>query len=91
MQIAEEALKNFKYDWAKLSLLSEGDDLMIRMQMDGRPADLLPFGFSKEMGLVKIEQPRAHFQGIRFNINFKLPLDKMISCGSGLSGLMQNK
>jgi hypothetical protein len=91
MQIAEEALKNFKYDWAKLSLLSEGDDLMIRMQMDGRPADLLPFGFSKEMGLVKIEQPRAHFQGIRFNINFKLPLDKMISYGSGLSGLMQNK
>ncbi len=91
MQIAQEALKNFKYDWVKLSLLSQGDDLMIRMQMDGRPADLLPFGFNKKMGLVKIEQPRAHFQGIRFNINFKLPLDKMVSYGSDLSDLMQNK
>lgn len=91
MQIAQEALKNFKYDWAKLSLLSEGEDLMIRLQMDGRPADLLPFGFNNKTGLVKTEQPRAHFQGIRFNINFKLPLDKMIFYGSGLSDLMQNK
>ena len=91
MQIAQEALKNFNYDWAKLSLMSKDEDLMVRMQMDGRPAGLLPFGFQKDTGLVKIEQPRAHFQGIRFNINFKLPLDKMISYGSGLSGLMQNK
>lgn len=91
MQIAREALKNFTYDWAKLSLLSQGDDLMIRMQMDGRPADLLPFGFSKAKGLVKIEEPRAHFQGIRFDINFKLPLDKMLYYGAGMSELLQSE
>ncbi|MCF6155799.1 MAG: hypothetical protein E3K36_11240 [Candidatus Brocadia sp.] len=91
MQIAQEALKNFQYDWAKLSLMSQGDDLMVRMQMDGRPADLLPFGFSKAKGLVKIEEPRAHFQGIRFNINFKLPLDKMLYYGAGMSELLHSE
>ena len=90
MQIAQEALKNFNYDWAKLSLMSNDEDLVVRMQMDGRPAGLLPFGFRKDTGLVKIEQPRAHFQGIRFNINFKLPLDKILYYGSGFSGFMQN-
>lgn len=91
MQIAREALKNFRYDWVKLSLLSQGDNLMIQMQMDGKPADLLPFGFNKKMGLVKRERPQAHFQGIRFHINFKLPLDEMITYGSGLSDFMQNR
>ncbi|GJQ24632.1 hypothetical protein BIY37_04630 [Candidatus Brocadia sapporoensis] len=91
MQIAQEALKNFSYDWAKLSLQSRNEDLLISMQMDGRPAGPLPFGFSKKSGLVKIEQPRANFQGIHFNINFKLPLDKMLYYGSGFSGLMHNK
>lgn len=90
MQIAQEALKNFTYNWAKLSLLSQGDDLLIHMQMDGRPGDLLPFSFSKSMGLVKVEgKPRAHFQGILFNLNFKLPLEKMLYYGSSLSELMQ--
>ncbi|OOP56886.1 MAG: hypothetical protein AYP45_06685 [Candidatus Brocadia carolinensis] len=91
MQIAQEALKNFNYDWAKLSLMSKDEDLMIRMQMNGRPAGPLPFGFRKDTGLVKIDQPRAYFQGIHFNINFKLPLDKMLYYGSGFSGFMQNK
>lgn len=90
MQIAQEALKNFNYDWTKLSLQSQGDDLVILMQMDGRPADLLPFGFKKDSGLYKTEgQPKAHFQGIRFNINFRLPLDKMLYYGAGISELLQ--
>ncbi|KKO18151.1 MAG: hypothetical protein DCC43_14085 [Candidatus Brocadia sp.] len=91
MQIAQEALKNFTYDWARLSLMSQDEDLVIRMQMDGRPAGPLPFGYSKNAGLVKIEQPRASFQGILFHINFKLPLDKMLYYGSGFSGFLQNK
>lgn len=91
MQVAQEALKNFTYDWARLSLRSKDENLIIRMQMNGRPAGPLPFGFNKKAGLVKIEQPRAYFQGILFHINFKLPLDKMLYYGSGFSGLMQNK
>lgn len=92
MQIASEALKNFSYDWAKLSLQSHGDDLVINMKMDGRPADLLPFSFKKNIGLYKAEgQPKAHFQGILFDINFKLPLEKMLHYGAGISDLMQNE
>lgn len=90
MQIAQEALKNFKYDWAKLSLHSQDDDLFVRMVMDGRPAGLLPFGFKKDRGLYKTEgRSKANFQKIRFNINFRLPLDKMLYYGSGISELLQ--
>lgn len=90
LQIAQEALKNFTYDWAKLSLQSQGDDLLILMQMSGKPASLMPFGFKKDIGLYKIEgTPRANFQQIDFNINFRLPLDAMLHYSTGMSGLLQ--
>lgn len=86
IQIAQEALKNFNYDWARLSLQSQNEDLLILMVIDGRPAGLLPFGFRKDRGLYKTEGiPRANFQGIRFNINFRLPLDAILYYGTGLS------
>jgi hypothetical protein len=92
MQIAHEALKNFTYDWAKLSLQSAGEDFFVRLQMDGRPAGLLPFGFNTKFGLVKVEgEPRAHFQGILFHFNFRLPLDKMLYYGTGMSDLLQSQ
>ncbi len=92
LQIAQEALKNFNYDWARLTVQSRGNDLAILMQMDGKPAGLLPFGFNKEVGLYRVtDQPRAHFQGIRFNINFILPLDTILYYKSGLDGLLHHK
>ncbi|MBM4055659.1 MAG: hypothetical protein FJ264_13560 [Planctomycetes bacterium] len=91
-QIAHEALKNFQYDWAKLSLLSKGEDLHVHLQMEGRPVDLLPFAYTKEYGLVKAEgEPRAHFQGILFNFNFTLPLDEILHYGADLSNLLQSQ
>lgn len=89
LQIAQEALKNFTYDWATLSLQSEGDDLLVLMQMSGRPAGLMPFGFKKDIGLYKTEgTPKANFQQIDFHINFRLPLDAMLQYSSGIGELL---
>ncbi|MCF6149772.1 MAG: hypothetical protein E3K37_14045 [Candidatus Kuenenia sp.] len=91
-QIAHEALKNFQYDWAKLSLSSREENLHVHLQMEGRPVGLLPFTYSKESGLVKTEgTPRAHFQGILFNFNFTLPLDEMLHYGTGFSDLLKSQ
>lgn len=92
MEIAGEALKNFTYDWAKLSLNSKGNDLLLLMQLDGKPSELMPFEFNKDEGLYKTkEKKRTRFKGIRFDINFRLPLDEMLHYGKGINDLLKNR
>jgi len=81
MELAREALKDYDYSWAKLNITSEGEDLLLQMQMDGKPARTLPFVYRKEIGgFVKVEagSKGSKFQGIRLDVNFRLPLDKML-------------
>jgi len=81
MELAREALKDYDVSWAKLNITSEGEDVLLRMQLDGKPANLLPFVYKKELGgFAKIEAKGkgSKFQGIRLNINFRLPLNKML-------------
>jgi hypothetical protein len=81
LALAREALKNYDYTWAKISLNTEDETLMLRMQMDGKPADLLPFQFDRELGgfaRVEGEGAGARFQGIRLDVNFKLPLNQIM-------------
>jgi hypothetical protein len=81
MELAREALKDYDYSWAKLNINSEGEDLLLQMQMDGKPARTLPFVYQKEIGgFVKVEagSKGSKFQGIRLDVNFRLPLDKML-------------
>ncbi|MDR4508187.1 MAG: YdbH domain-containing protein [Candidatus Brocadiaceae bacterium] len=94
MEIAREALNNFQYDWAKLFLNSEGNELTLAMQLDGKPAGLLPFGYKKNVGLYKENgnsEKKAHFQGLRFDINFRLPLDEMLHYGKGFNYLFKEQ
>jgi hypothetical protein len=81
-QIALEALENFQYDWAKLTINSEKENLKILMQMNGKPARSLSFGFNKNKGIYKSKdssKEKANFQGIQFDINFNIPLNKILS------------
>lgn len=92
MAIAQEALKNFNYDWTKLLFNSNGDELFLLMQMDGKPAGLLPFGFDEDNGLYKTGEEsweKANFQGIRFDINFRLPLNRILRYGKGINQLLK--
>ena len=81
MELAREALKDYDYSWAKLNITSEGEELLLQMQMDGKPAKMLPFVYRKDIGgFVKVEADSkgSKFQGIRLDVNFRLPLDKML-------------
>ena len=74
-------MKNYDYTWAKLSLNSEGEDLLLKMQMDGKPAKTLPFVYRKDVGgFIRVEAggEGSRFQGIRLDVNFRLPLNKLL-------------
>lgn len=81
IELAREALKDYDYDWAKLNLMTEGENLLLRLQFDGKPARPLPFVYKKEIGgFVKVEAGSngSVFQGISLDVNFKVPLDKIL-------------
>jgi len=81
MELARKALEDYDYAWAKLNLTTEGEDLLLNMQLDGKPAKSLPFVYRKDIGgFAKVEAgiEGSTFQGIRLDVNFRLPLNKLI-------------
>jgi hypothetical protein len=81
MELAREALKDYDVTWAKLNITSEGEDVLLRMQLDGKPANPLPFVYQKQLGgFARVEAggKGSVFQGIRLDVNFRLPLNKML-------------
>jgi hypothetical protein len=81
MELARKALEDYDYSWAKLNLTSEGEDLLLNLQLDGKPAKSLPFVYRKDMGgFAKVETgvQGSTFQGIRLDVNFRLPLNKIL-------------
>lgn len=81
IELAREALKDYQYDWAKLQLTTEEEDLLLKMEFDGKPVKPLPFVYNKKIGgFIRVEagSPGSHFQGIGLDINFRLPLNKII-------------
>jgi len=81
IELAREALKDYVYSWAKLNITSKGEELLLQMQMDGKPAKTLPFVYKKDIGgFIKVEADAkgSKFQGIRLDVNFRLPLNKLL-------------
>jgi hypothetical protein len=81
MELAAAALKDYDYSWAKLNITTEGEELLLQMKMDGKPAKTLPFVYKKDIGgFMKLEagSKGSKFQGIRLDVNFRLPLDKLL-------------
>lgn len=81
LELAREALKDYEYTWAKLNLTTDGEELLLRLQLDGKPGNPLPFVYKKDFGgFVKIEGAgeASIFEGIRLDVNFRLPIDKLL-------------
>ena len=81
MELARHALKDYDYQWAKITMNSVADDLLVQLQFDGKPADTLPFIYDPASGgFVKTApgQPGSTFQGIRLDVNVTLPLNRML-------------
>jgi hypothetical protein len=81
VDLAREALKDYAYTWAKLGLVSEGEDFVMRLQFDGKPANPLPFVYKKEIGsFIRVEAGAqgSLFQGIGLDVNLRLPLNQLL-------------
>ena len=81
LDFTQEALRNFKYDWAKLHLISKDDILVLQLKLDGKPAKPLPFSYDVKTGrfhrLIDSSK-QGIFQPIRLDVNFRLPLNELL-------------
>jgi hypothetical protein len=84
-----KALENFSYNWAKLSFSSQQNDLLIAMQLDGKPADPLPFGY-KNGQIVPSSQGPGLQHPIRLDVNFRLPMQDLFKYGKSIQSFMEN-
>jgi hypothetical protein len=94
MELARKALEDYDYTWARLNINTEGEDLLLNMQLDGKPAQSLPFVYRKDMGgFAKVEAgvQGSNFQGIRLDINFRLPLNKIMQYKELLQLIQQSR
>ncbi len=81
IELAREALKDYDYQWAKMNIVSVGEDVLLRLQFDGKPTHSLPFVYKKEIGgFVKVEADGkgSVFQGIGLDVNFRVPLNRIL-------------
>jgi hypothetical protein len=88
LEISREALRDYTYDWARLTMNSSGHDLIVQLKMDGRPNRKLPFDYDSKTGLVKSSETDATFRGIRFDMNFKLPVNRLLRIGKKMNSLL---
>ncbi|MDA8137293.1 MAG: YdbH domain-containing protein [Desulfobacteraceae bacterium] len=80
LDIASEALQDYSYNWARLKLNSEDEILRLQLQFDGKPNRPLPFGYNPVTGnLQRIQTTgEATFLGIAIDLNFNIPLKKIL-------------
>lgn len=84
-----KALENFSYNWTKLTFNNQGSDLLIAMQLDGKPANPLPFGYKKGQIIPTTQGPGLQHP-IRLDVNFRLPLQDLFPYGKNIQSIMEN-
>jgi len=90
LDLAQEALKDFNYKWAKLKLNTIDNTLAVAMELDGKPSKTLPFKYQKEFGgFIRVDaaSPGSNFQGIKLDVNLKLPFNEVMKFGNKLKSL----
>jgi hypothetical protein len=73
MLLVREALKDYRYEWASLQFDTSNGDFLLKLNMDGKPADLLPFRFDTQTAsfVYDPESPGTHLQGLKLKTNFQ--------------------
>jgi hypothetical protein len=92
MDVAAEALKNFDYEWIKINFNNSGENLLLEMQLNGKPALPLPFKYDPQRGgFIRVKGESAVFQGIRLNVNTSLPLNRLLKFNNSIKELTGGK
>lgn len=89
LEYSLDAMKNFSYNWAKLYFKTEGEQLLLALQIDGKPAEPLPYKYAKGQ-IVKSWEGSGLQHPIRLDVNFRMPIDTLFQYGSNLQSIMEN-
>ena len=89
LEYSMAAMEDFSYNWTKLSFNSAGDELLLTMQLDGKPRTPLPYKF-KEGKLINTPEGDGLQYPIRLDVNFRLPLDDLFRVGQSINTLREN-
>lgn len=91
-----DALENFSYNWTTLTFNSEDGELLLALELDGKPAE--PLSYRYEGGTIvpigkqksSAEQGQGIRHPIRLNVNFRLPLSEFFHYGKNIQSMMEN-
>ena len=81
IELAREAVRDFEYKWVRIKADTVGEDLLVRLSVDGKPKSTLPFVYRREFGgfmRVTGDVKGSNFQGLRLDVNFSVPLDRIL-------------
>lgn len=84
------ALEDFTYNWTKLTFDSSEDDLLLTLELDGKPTTPLPFKFDNKGMIVESSKGKGLQYPIRLDVNFRLPLAELFQIGQSMNSLMGN-
>ncbi len=85
-----KALEDFTYNWTKLTFDSDNNDLLLTLELDGKPSNPLPFKFNKNGMIIESEQGQGLQYPIRLDVNFRLPLVELFQVGQSINSIMGN-
>ena len=88
LDLTKEALTDFTYSWAKVSINTKDDKLIFKLHINGKPARPLKYAFKEdEQQFIRSEVP-YNFAGIQLEVNFNLPLSDIMAMGFDLKKIM---
>ncbi len=90
LSYALNALEDFSYNWTKLSFNTIDDELLLALELDGKPRTALPFRFDKNGLIVESDQGPGLQYPIRLDVNFRLPLAELFQVGQSINSIMGN-
>ena len=85
-------LKDFNYNWVKITLSTKEEDMVLQMSIDGKPMDALPFAYNRDIGsFSRIEATgKGGIQNpVHLDVNFRLPLNKVMYYGKNINDIIQ--
>lgn len=84
-----DALKNFSYNWARLLFNTTGNDLLIAMKIDGKPATPLPYAY-QDGQIVRDAKGAGLQHPIQLDVNFHLPSAEIFRFGKNIKTIREN-
>jgi len=84
-----KAMEDFAYEWTKLSFNSSGEELLLSMELNGKPRTPLPYGFKNGM-IIETDKGDGLQYPIQLDVNFRLPLAELFQFGQNIQSIKEN-